>query len=54
MSSASRSTEPAGQSDTLLVGLRGGTLLITGDAGKSWSRLALQLPDVAGLAAAPA
>ena len=37
----------------LLVGLRGGTLLLTDDAGDSWSRLALELPGVVGLTAAP-
>jgi photosystem II stability/assembly factor-like uncharacterized protein len=36
----------------LLVALRGGTLLLTDDAGESWRRLALQLPDVIALAAA--
>jgi photosystem II stability/assembly factor-like uncharacterized protein len=35
------------------VGLRGGTLLLTDDAGESWSRLAAQLPDLIDLAAAP-
>jgi photosystem II stability/assembly factor-like uncharacterized protein len=42
------------QPNRLLVGLRAGTLLITEDAGESWSRLALDLPDVIDLAAAPA
>lgn len=36
----------------LLVALRGGTLLLSDDAGESWSRLALQLPDVIALASA--
>jgi photosystem II stability/assembly factor-like uncharacterized protein len=36
----------------LLVALRGGTLLLTEDAGDSWKRLALQLPDVIALAPA--
>ena len=36
----------------LLVALRGGTLLLTDDAGESWRRLALALPDVIALAAA--
>lgn len=36
----------------LLAALRGGTLLLTDDAGESWRRLALQLPDVIALAAA--
>jgi photosystem II stability/assembly factor-like uncharacterized protein len=43
-----------GQPDRLLVGLRGGTLILTDDAGESWTRLSLQLPDVIDLAAAPA
>jgi photosystem II stability/assembly factor-like uncharacterized protein len=38
----------------LLVGLRGGTLLLTDDGGETWSRLPLQLPDVIQLAVAPA
>ena len=42
------------QPGRLLVGLRGGTLLITDDAGETWSRLAVQLPDVIELVAAPA
>jgi photosystem II stability/assembly factor-like uncharacterized protein len=41
------------QPGQLLVGLRGGTLLLTDDAGDSWTRLALELPGVVGLAAAP-
>jgi photosystem II stability/assembly factor-like uncharacterized protein len=41
-----------GQPGRLLVGLRGGTLLVTGDAGESWNRLTIELPDVVGLAAA--
>ena len=36
----------------LLAALRGGILLLTGDAGESWSRLPLQLPDVVALATA--
>ena len=36
----------------LLVALRGGTLLLTEDAGESWKRLPLQLPDVVALASA--
>jgi photosystem II stability/assembly factor-like uncharacterized protein len=36
----------------LLAALRGGTLLLGDDAGESWRRLALQLPDVIALAAA--
>jgi photosystem II stability/assembly factor-like uncharacterized protein len=43
-----------GEPDRLLVGLRGGTLLMTGDAGETWSRLSLVLPDVTALAVAPA
>jgi photosystem II stability/assembly factor-like uncharacterized protein len=43
-----------GQRNALLVGLRGGTLLLTNDAGETWSRLALELPDVVDLVAAPA
>jgi photosystem II stability/assembly factor-like uncharacterized protein len=35
----------------LLVALRGGTLLLTDDAGESWSRLALAVPDAIDLAA---
>jgi photosystem II stability/assembly factor-like uncharacterized protein len=46
-------TLPA-QPNRLLVGLRGGTLLLTDDAGKSWSRLPSKLPDVIDLTAAPA
>ena len=38
----------------LVVGLRGGLLLATEDAGESWTRLAVGLPDVLDLAAAPA
>lgn len=38
----------------LLVGLRGGTLLLTEDSGESWSRLDVALPDVIDLAAASA
>jgi photosystem II stability/assembly factor-like uncharacterized protein len=44
----------SGQPDRLLVGLRGGTLLLSDDAGESWTRLSLQLPDVIDLAVAPA
>ena len=47
-------TAPPGQPGRLLVGLRGGTLLVTGDAGESWSRLALELPDVIAISGAPA
>ncbi len=38
------------QPGVLLVGLRGGTLLITDDAGESWSRLPVLLPDLIALA----
>jgi photosystem II stability/assembly factor-like uncharacterized protein len=41
-----------GQQDRLLVGLRGGTLMLSDDAGESWQRLGIQLPDVTELAAA--
>ena len=43
----------ADQPGRMLAGLRGGTLLLTEDAGDSWSRLALTLPDVIDLAVAP-
>jgi photosystem II stability/assembly factor-like uncharacterized protein len=42
--------QPAGR---LLVGLRGGTLLVSDDAGDSWAQLGLKLPDVTALAAVP-
>jgi photosystem II stability/assembly factor-like uncharacterized protein len=42
-----------GQTGRLLVGLRGGILLLTDDAGQSWSRLGLPLPGVTALAVAP-
>jgi photosystem II stability/assembly factor-like uncharacterized protein len=38
----------------LLAGLRGGTLLLSDDAGDNWERLALELDDVVALEAAPA
>jgi photosystem II stability/assembly factor-like uncharacterized protein len=41
--------EPGG----LLVGLRGGTLLLTRDAGESWSSYPLAVSDLIGLAVAP-
>jgi photosystem II stability/assembly factor-like uncharacterized protein len=41
-----------GQANRLLAGLRGGTLLMTDDAGRSWTRLALPLGDVIDLAVA--
>jgi photosystem II stability/assembly factor-like uncharacterized protein len=37
---------------TLLVGLRGGTFLLTGDAGETWRRLDLTVPDVIDFALA--
>jgi photosystem II stability/assembly factor-like uncharacterized protein len=43
-----------GQPGRLLVGLRGGTVLVTDDAGENWSRLPLELPDVIDLTAATA
>jgi photosystem II stability/assembly factor-like uncharacterized protein len=43
-----------GQPDRLLVGLRGGSLLVGDDAGETWARLEPALPDVIALAAAPA
>jgi photosystem II stability/assembly factor-like uncharacterized protein len=42
-----------GQPNRLLVGLRGGTLLITDDAGESWAQLPLTLSDVVDLTAGP-
>ena len=42
----------AEQPGRLLVGLRGGTLLLTDDAGESWSRLEAKLPGVVDLAVA--
>jgi photosystem II stability/assembly factor-like uncharacterized protein len=42
------------QPRTLVAGLRGGVLLLTEDAGTSWERLAVRLPDVQDLAIAPA
>ena len=43
-----------GQPDRLLVGLRGGSMLVTDDAGDTWSRLEAVAPDVIALAVAPA
>jgi photosystem II stability/assembly factor-like uncharacterized protein len=43
-----------GQPGRLLVGLRGGTILLGDDAGETWSRVEPGLPDVIGLAVAPA
>lgn len=42
------------QPGRLLAGLRGGKLLLTDDAGDSWSRLPVRLPDLVDMAAAPA
>jgi photosystem II stability/assembly factor-like uncharacterized protein len=42
------------QPGRLLVGLRGGALLVGDDAGERWSRLEPSLSDVVALAAAPA
>jgi len=42
------------QPNRLLVGLRGGTLLVGDDAGETWTRLEPALPDVIALATAPA
>jgi photosystem II stability/assembly factor-like uncharacterized protein len=42
------------QPGRLLVGLRGGTLLITEDTGETWSQLSVRLPDVIDLAATSA
>lgn len=43
-----------GQPGRLLVGLRGGSMLITDDAGATWSRLEPAVSDVIALATAPA
>lgn len=43
-----------GQPGRLLVGLRGGSMLVTADAGETWSVLEPALPGVVALAAAPA
>lgn len=42
------------QPNRLLVGLRGGTLLLTDDAGDNWSRVGLELDDIIGLQSSPA
>jgi photosystem II stability/assembly factor-like uncharacterized protein len=44
----------ADQPGRLLVGLRGGMLLITDDAGESWSEVSVRLPGLIDLAAIPA
>jgi photosystem II stability/assembly factor-like uncharacterized protein len=41
-----------GEPQHLLVALRGGTLLLTRDAGESWTRLAVRLPDAIDVAVA--
>jgi len=43
-----------GRPGSLAVGLRGGLLLLSDDAGESWTRLAVELPDLVDLVAAPA
>jgi photosystem II stability/assembly factor-like uncharacterized protein len=43
-----------GQPDRLIVGLRGGTLMLTDDAGESWTCHSLAVPDLIDLAVAPA
>jgi photosystem II stability/assembly factor-like uncharacterized protein len=43
-----------GQAGRLVVGLRGGSLLVGEEAGETWSRLEPALPDVIALAAAQA
>ena len=43
-----------GQPEHLLVALRGGTLLLTSDAGESWARLPIRLPHAIDLAVASA
>jgi photosystem II stability/assembly factor-like uncharacterized protein len=43
-----------GQPGTLLVGLRGGTVLLSDDAGDSWTNLGPQLDDIISLQASPA
>jgi photosystem II stability/assembly factor-like uncharacterized protein len=47
-------TTLAEQPNKLLVGLRGGTLVLSDDAAQSWSRLALDLDDIVALKASPA
>jgi len=46
-------TALADQPNKLLVGLRGGTLLLSDDAAESWSPLALELYDILDLQALP-
>ena len=40
----------APEPDELLAGLRGGVMVLSDDAGTSWRRLPLELPDVIALA----
>jgi hypothetical protein len=42
-----------GQAGRLLVGLRGGSLLVGEAAGETWSLVDVALPDVIALAATP-
>jgi photosystem II stability/assembly factor-like uncharacterized protein len=42
----------ADQPERVLVGLRGGTLLLTDDAGETWRELPVRLPDLIDLAIA--
>jgi photosystem II stability/assembly factor-like uncharacterized protein len=42
------------QPRALVAGLRGGVLLVTDDAGESWTQLKVELPGVVDLATAPA
>ena len=44
----------ADQANRLLVGLRGGMLLMTDDRGESWSELPVPLPGLIDLATVPA
>jgi photosystem II stability/assembly factor-like uncharacterized protein len=41
-----------GRHDWLLAGLRGGVLLVTDDAGESWTRLSAEVPEIVDLALA--
>jgi photosystem II stability/assembly factor-like uncharacterized protein len=41
-----------GRAGWLLAGLRGGTLLVSDDAGDSWARLSADVPDIIDLALA--
>lgn len=41
------------ESRSLLVGLRGGTLLLSEDAGETWAELSARLPDVVDFAVVP-